>query len=158
MATRTKGGDAITALILEAFRLNGGLLRAGDRIAGAYGQTSGRWQVLGALRNGPETVAGIARAMGLTRQSVQRTADLLAAEGIVEFVENPAHRRAKLVHLTSAGRETLAGISALQVTWANGLAAALAADEAEIDAATEVLRQLRRELERQKADPKGAKQ
>lgn len=37
-------------------------------------------------------VAAIARAMGLARQSVQRTADLLEAEGLVEYVENPAHR------------------------------------------------------------------
>ena len=157
MHTRSPEADALTALILEVFRVNGGLLTAGDRIAGVHGQTSSRWQVLGALRHGPETVAGIARVMGRARQSVQRTADLLEAEGIVEYVDNPAHRRAKLVRLTAAGEATLAGISALQVEWTNGLAAAMKAGTPEIEAATEVLRQLRTELERPAADAKGGR-
>lgn len=146
----------MTALILEVFRVNGDLLSDGDRIAGAHGQTSSRWQVLGALRNGPETVAGIARVMGRARQSIQRTADILESEGIVEYVENPAHRRAKLVRLTSAGETILGRISALQVEWTNRLAAAMEAGAGEIEAATDVLRQLRRELEKPAADPKGA--
>ena len=158
MASRTPEADALTDLILEVFRVNGGLLRQGDRIAGAHGQTSSRWQVLGALRNGPETVAGIARVMGLARQSVQRTADLLASEGVVEYVDNPAHRRAKLVRLTAAGRETLRRISTLQVEWTNTLTAAMTADGAQIQAATDVLRQLRMELEGPVADTKGAPQ
>jgi DNA-binding MarR family transcriptional regulator len=153
---RTPPADSLTALILEVFRVNGDLLSEGDRIAGAHGQTSSRWQVLGALRNGPETVAGIARVMGRARQSVQRTADLLESEGIVEYIDNPAHRRAKLVRLTPAGATTLARISALQVEWTNRLTAAMKAGKAEIDAATDVLRELRTELERPAADPKGA--
>ena len=157
MQTRSPEADALTALILEVFRVNGGLLTAGDRIAGVHGQTSSRWQVLGALRHGPETVAGIARVMGRARQSVQRTADLLEAEGIVEYVDNPAHRRAKLVRLTAAGEATLSGISGLQVEWTNGLAAAMKAGTPEIEAATEVLRQLRTELERPAADAKGGR-
>lgn len=157
MPNRSPEADALTELILEVFRVNGDLLSEGDRIAGVHGQTSSRWQVLGALRNGPATVAGIARVMGRARQSVQRTADLLESEGIVEYVDNPAHRRAKLVQLTSAGEATLAGISALQVEWTNGLAAAIKAGKPEIEAATDVLRQLRTELERPAADPKGGR-
>ena len=157
MSTRSLEADALTELILEVFRLNGDLLSAGDRIAGVHGQTSSRWQVLGALRHGPETVAGIARVMGRARQSVQRTADRLEAEGIVEYVDNPAHRRAKLVRLTAAGEATLAGISALQVEWTNTLAAAIRAGKADIEAATDVLRQLRTELESPAAKPKGGR-
>ena len=157
MSTRSLEADALTELILEVFRLNGDLLSAGDRIAGVHGQTSSRWQVLGALRHGPETVAGIARVMGRARQSVQRTADRLEAEGIVEYVDNPAHRRAKLVRLTAAGEATLAGISTLQVEWTNTLAAAIRAGKADIEAATDVLRQLRTELESPAANPKGGR-
>ena len=157
MAARTPEADALTELILEVFRANGDLLTAGDRIAGVHGQTSSRWQVLGGLRHGPATVAGIARKMGRARQSVQLTADLLESEGIVEYVENPAHRRAKLVRLTPAGETTLARISALQVEWTNRLAADMSAGEPELEAATDVLRQLRTELERPAADPKGGR-
>ena len=155
MSARSPEADALTELILEVFRVNGGLLSEGDRLAGVHGQTSSRWQVLGALRDGPETVAGIARAMGRARQSVQRTADLLATEGIVEYVDNPAHRRAKLVRLTADGAATLAGISALQVEWTNGLVAAMKAGKSDIEGATDVLQQLRVELEKSVADPKG---
>ena len=157
MKRRSPEADALTELILEVFRVNGDLLSVGDRIAGVHGQTSSRWQVLGALRNGPETVAGIARVMGRARQSVQRSADLLEAEGIVEYVDNPAHRRAKLVRLTSSGEATLAAISALQAEWTNGLARAIRAGRADLEAATDVLRQLRGELEGPAADPKGGR-
>jgi len=61
--------------------------------------------VLGALRYSPVPLptASIARNMGLTRQAVQRIVDLLADRGLVVFQDNPHHRRAKLIVLTSAG-------------------------------------------------------
>lgn len=58
----------------------------------------------------PLPVAGIARTMGITRQSVQRIADLLVGRGLAEYVENPAHRRAKLLRVTGAGREAVSRI------------------------------------------------
>src|SRR6266545_2667657 len=94
---RSPAGNALTELVLEVFRVNGRLLAAGDRMARPAGQTSARWQVLGAVDREPRTVSQIARMMGLTRQSVQRTADRLHAEGLVAHTDNPAHRRARLV-------------------------------------------------------------
>ena len=123
--TRTAEAGTLTALILETFRLNGRLLAAGDRLTRPDGQSSARWQVLGALAAGPLTVADVARRMGLTRQSVQRTADLLAQGGLLAFTDNPRHRRAKLVTLTARGRSVLAGIDRRQVVWSNRLAAGL---------------------------------
>src|SRR3712207_8221001 len=104
---RTPAADALTELMLEVFRVNGDLLSEGNRLTSSLGQTSARWQILGALRSGPLTVADIARNMGLARQSVQRTADVLAGDGVVEFVDNPAHRRAKLVRVTTLGQAVL---------------------------------------------------
>jgi DNA-binding MarR family transcriptional regulator len=142
--------DAFTDLVLEVFRLNGRLLAAGDRLAAPVGLTSARWQVLGAIDGQPLSVAGIARAMGLTRQSVQRTADLLAAEGSVAFVPNPQHKRAKLVDLTPTGRAMLREVTVLQKAWAERTAAGLPA--ARIEAAAELLRTLRRRLEQAESD------
>jgi DNA-binding MarR family transcriptional regulator len=139
------GGQALTDLILEVFRLNGRLLAAGDRMTRPAGQTSARWQVLGAIDPDPRTVSQIARAMGLTRQSVQRTADRLAAEGVVSYVDNPAHRRAKLVALTPRGRSILDGISQRQVVWANDLGARLG--EADVRRALRVVHAFREFLE-----------
>src|SRR3712207_432709 len=105
METRTPTADALTELILEVFRVNGDLLAAGGLLTAGTGQTSSRWQVLGALAGTAAPVAAFARQMGLSRQSVQRTADLLVQEGLVEYAPNPARRRAKLVRLTARGRE-----------------------------------------------------
>jgi DNA-binding MarR family transcriptional regulator len=126
---RTGRGDVFTALVLEVFRLNGRLLSAGDALTRPAGQTSARWQVLGALDDGPLTVADVGRRMGLTRQSVQRTADLLEAEGLVSYALNPAHQRAKLTTLTARGRATLDAITTRQIEWANRIASRLVAED-----------------------------
>ena len=52
---------------------------------------------------GPLTVPQIAQMRPTSRQRMQRLADELAAEGLVEFIENPKHRRSKLVRLTPKG-------------------------------------------------------
>jgi DNA-binding MarR family transcriptional regulator len=138
-------GHALTDLILEVFRLNGRLLAAGDRMTRPAGQTSARWQVLGAIDTEPRAVSQIARVMGLTRQSVQRTADRLQAEGVVSYVDNPAHRRAKLVALTARGRSILDGITQRQVVWANDLGVRLG--EADVQRALRVVHAFRELLE-----------
>ena len=144
---RTRAGDALTDLILEIFRVNGDLLDAGDELTRDLGQTASRWQVLGALRNHEDTVSGIARVMGLARQSVQRTADLLRDDGLVEFVDNPAHRRAKLVRLTDQGRAFLRDLAPRQIAWVNSLAKGIQRSASEIETARDLLRDLRTELE-----------
>jgi DNA-binding MarR family transcriptional regulator len=52
---------------------------------------------------GPLTVPQIAQMRPTSRQRMQRLADELAAEGLVEFVENPKHQRSKFVRLTRKG-------------------------------------------------------
>lgn len=147
MTKRTPAAEALTDLILEVFRLNGRLLAAGDALTYPSGQSSARWQVLGAIADEPRTVASIARTMGLARQSVQRTADVLERDGIVEFAANPAHRRAKLVRLTRRGRRILDRITDAQAEWANDLVAGAALDQRAIGKALETATRLRSALE-----------
>ncbi|HET9974308.1 MAG TPA: MarR family transcriptional regulator, partial [Streptosporangiaceae bacterium] len=71
------------------------------------------------------TVAGIAREMGITRQSVQRIADILADRGLAEYLPNPAHRRAQLLTPTAEGRAAIARISPGAAAAAARLAKAL---------------------------------
>jgi DNA-binding MarR family transcriptional regulator len=148
----TPEAAALTELILEVFRVNGDLLAEGDRIAGEHGQSSARWQVLGAIVEQVRTVPGIAREMGLTRQSVQRTVDVLESEGIVEYLDNPAHRRSRLVAMTPRGREIYREILALQVQWSNGLAKELGVSQRDIRRALVLLRDLRAQLESPRAN------
>jgi DNA-binding MarR family transcriptional regulator len=72
------------------------------------GQTSARWQVLAAAQSGSMTVAQIAKALGLARQSVQRVADLLERDALAIYKRNPAHLRASLIRLTPKGSEVFA--------------------------------------------------
>jgi len=79
--------------------------------------------VLAAAGHAKMSVAEIARTLGITRQGVQRIADLLEADGLARYEENPDHVRAKHLVLTPRGREVLAGIRAKQSVWANALGA-----------------------------------
>lgn len=124
-------GEAFTNLVLQIFRINGMLLQAGDRMAAPAGQSSARWQVMGVIDHGPMTVAEAARRMGLTRQSVQRIADLLAQEGLAAYEHNPADKRAQLISLTSRGKKILRTIEAEQYQWANRLGEKLGLPELE---------------------------
>jgi DNA-binding MarR family transcriptional regulator len=125
---RTGSGDALTELVVKTFRLNGLFLEAAEQIARPAGLTAAWWQVLGAVLDQPRSVAGIAREMGLARQSVQRVADLLADRGLIEYGPNPAHQRAKLVAPTSAGRAAIDSLAATQHEWANRVAGAVGED------------------------------
>lgn len=115
----TNNGYAYTELVLAIFRLNGLLLEAGDRITQPVGLSSARWQVLGVVEHGAIPVAHVARVMGLSRQSVQQTADALERDGFIAYHENPNHRRAKLMALTPMGREALGYVKLHQAEWAN---------------------------------------
>lgn len=134
---RTPAGDAFTTLVVQILRLNGHLTAAGDALARPAGQSSARWQVMGVVEHGPATVAQVARALGLARQSVQRIADLLEADGLAEFTPNPADRRAALLQLTAAGRAALRTIQQAQRAWADALGAQLG--EEDLRRASEVL-------------------
>ncbi|WP_282779696.1 MULTISPECIES: helix-turn-helix domain-containing protein [unclassified Nocardia] len=95
--------ELFSTAAITSFQLNGQFLAIAEELARPAGLTAAWWQVLGAVLREPLPVAGIARAMGITRQSVQRIADLLVDKGLAEYRPNPAHRRAKLVAPTDAG-------------------------------------------------------
>lgn len=141
----TNAGEVFSEIVVEVFRLNGRLIATGDRITAPVDQTSARWQVLGVVAGGPASVAQVARTMGLTRQSVQRTADLLAADGLVRYTDNPHHRRAKLVTMTPEGQQALDYIQQRQARWANRIGEQH--DLEQMRTAAAVLRQLRESLE-----------
>ena len=140
----TPGGAAFTNFVVELFRLNGKMIAAGDKLTRDLGMTSARWQVLGAIGREAKTVADAARVMGLTRQNVQRIADWLAESGMAEFIDNPNHRRAKLVTLTPKGVALRQRINRRQARWANDIAAHLTLEE--VEAAIDLLKRVGRRL------------
>ncbi|MFJ8041459.1 MarR family winged helix-turn-helix transcriptional regulator [Kitasatospora sp. NPDC096147] len=131
---------------LAVFRLNGRFLGVAEELAAPAGLTAAWWQVLGAVLAEPLPVAGIARAMGITRQSVQRIADLLVDRGLAEYRTNPAHRRAKLLAPTEEGYQAVRRITPGHVEVAGRLSELLGGD-AEFAAVAEVLERLARALD-----------
>jgi len=121
--------EALSRTALGVFRLNGQFLAVSEQLARPAGLTAAWWQVLGAVLYEPLPVAGIARQMGITRQSVQRVADRLVAEGLAEYAPNPAHRTAKLVTPTAQGRAAVDRITPGHAKLAAQLAERLGEDE-----------------------------
>ena len=89
---------------------------------------------------GPLTVPQIAQMRPTSRQRMQRLADELAAEGLVEFIDNPRHRRSKLVRLTRKGDARYRELDARFLAIASTLGVALS--EPDIRRTTEIVRQL----------------
>lgn len=126
---RTEAGDVLTELIVTTFRLNGRLMDVAQGLAANGGLTAAWWQVLGGVLDRPRSVAEIGRRMGMTRQGVQRVADLLVERGLAEYRPNPAHRRAKLLACTEAGSWAIRRIALVQRPWADRIGAGPGADE-----------------------------
>lgn len=125
----TPAGTALTDVILTTFHLNGRLMDAAQGMAAAGELTAAWWQVIGGVLDEPRSVAEIARRMGMTRQGVQRVADLLVERELAEYRDNPAHRRAKLLACTEAGYWAVRRISLVQHPWADRVGQAVGTDE-----------------------------
>jgi DNA-binding MarR family transcriptional regulator len=147
--TARRPEDPLNDLVLNVFWLNGFFLDAADRLTAGTGLTTARWQVLGAVLHEPLTVAAVARNMGLARQSVQRTADLLVEQGLCEYSPNPAHRRAKLLSPTDRGLDSLRRLGPRSRAWSKRVRESVG--DGVIDAATVSVRELMSALERDEA-------
>jgi len=143
---RTPAADAVTALILDLFRLNNLLLTAGDRLVSELGLTSARWQILGAIvaAERPQPVAWLARDLGANRQNVQRIVNDLREAELVRFAPNPHHRRAQLVVLSDRGKQAFAAAMRLQAPWVNHLAEGVPVKD--LETTHRVMRALRQRL------------
>jgi DNA-binding MarR family transcriptional regulator len=147
MDDRRKSPNALTMdllireILFSYFRLNA----TGERLFAGIGQTPGKVSLMRTLlEQGPQSVAQIARSRPVARQAVQRMADELAAQGLLEYVENPTHRRAKLARLTAQGKKLMDETMAAELRWAGRLARAFGEQEVEI--ARDVIQRLTRIL------------
>jgi DNA-binding MarR family transcriptional regulator len=143
-AVKDQTGAELTHVLVETVRLAELFTSTGEALAKREGQTLARWLVLETLESGPEPVAEVARRLRLTRQSVQRVADLLERDGLIVYEDNPRHRRAKLARLTPKGAKVLGRIQRAQREWADRHAAELR--RADLEQAGDLLRGIREAL------------
>lgn len=123
MAELTPKGRVYRQILAELFRLRAVMLDSAEHLAAAAGLTSARWQILGAIEDTPAPVAHVARTLGLTRQAVQETADAMEREGLITFLENPDHKRARLMSPTPKARKALDYLRPRQLQFANMMGA-----------------------------------
>ncbi len=121
--------ELLSATAKTIFKLNGQFYEIGEDLARPTGLTAALWQVLAAVLREPLPVVGISREIGITRQSVQRTADILVDQGLAEYAPNPAHRRAKLLRPTGEGRAAVRRIAPAHAAFGKLLADELGIDE-----------------------------
>jgi DNA-binding MarR family transcriptional regulator len=73
------------------------------------------------IGQGNGTVSEIARATDYTRQSIQRLADSLVADGLAIYIPDPEDRRKQFITLTAKGGTLLAEMEADFDRWSKPL-------------------------------------
>jgi DNA-binding MarR family transcriptional regulator len=134
-------GEAIADLMLEVAQFFFRIRAVGQRTGLITSWGGGAFGFMRSLALiGPLTVPQIAQMRPTSRQRMQRLADELAAEGLVEFFDNPRHRRSKLVRLTSKGDARYRELSGRFLAIASTMGAD--SSEADVRKATEIVRRL----------------
>jgi DNA-binding MarR family transcriptional regulator len=69
---------------------------------------SGYWDLLSMVKtNPPMTVSDAARARSVSRQYMQKLANQLIAEGMIEMIDNPTHKGARKMQILPRGNQYL---------------------------------------------------
>ena len=98
-------GKALHDLFREVFKLQALLAKAMDEVHTESGLTTAKHRVMRAMsRIEPATIPDLAAFLGVSRQFVQNVCNDLFAQELIEFRNNPRHKRSKWVSLTDLGR------------------------------------------------------
>ena len=97
------------------------------------------------IAHGNGSVAEIARATDYTRQSVQRLADTLVADGLATYAPDPHDRRRQIITLTAKGSTLLDEMEADFDRWSKRLVQALGKEN--VTQTIEQLHELKRILD-----------
>jgi DNA-binding MarR family transcriptional regulator len=144
--------EAVAALMLEVAQCFFRIRALGQKtglITSWGGGAFGFMRSLALL--GPLTVPQIAEMRPTSRQRMQRLADELEGEGLVEFVVNPKHRRSQLVRLTPKGEARYRELNVRLLSIASTMGVALS--EADLRKTLDVVRRLSSEVKARSERP-----
>jgi DNA-binding MarR family transcriptional regulator len=114
-------------------------IEAVTQATAGFASAGGEWGVLRTLvKEGAQTVPEMARTRPVSRQHCQTICNALEKQGLVEFVDNPKHKRSKLVRATKKGRDRFQSMKKQFLGAAGVYAHLFTADE--ITIATDVCR------------------
>jgi len=132
-------------LIWETRRLFQCLKTLGDALHQEHGITASMRAVLEFLdKEEPQTVPQMASRRNVSRQNIQLIVNELIEKGLLEAVENPAHKRSQHIQRTEKGRSSFEQIKQREAS----LLAEIAGDfsDVEMGNAAETMRNLREHL------------
>lgn len=139
---QSEAGRALFELGMEVIHTYFKLRAAGERIGATPPAGAGSLGLLRSLaKEGPQPVPQLARDRDVSRQHIQTMVNDLAEQGLVEFIDNPAHKRSKLVAITESGKIRLAALLERVEDAYEGVSTGM--DKGEIRTAIKVLSQLR---------------
>jgi len=134
--------SSLYQLIVETRRLFHALAQASSELSQDTGVNASMRAVLEALYpDAQATVPEIARRKQVTRQHIQQIVNQLLAAGLVETLDNPAHKRSPLIALSPAGQGIFERIISREVELLRMLEGEF--DPAATAAAVETLQEIR---------------
>lgn len=103
--TRETGpGKKLHDLFREVFKLQSALSVVMDGVHEQAGLSTAQHRIMQTLLGmGSATVPDMASRLDVSRQFVQTVCNRLAAKALLEFTDNPRHKRSKLASLTDKG-------------------------------------------------------
>lgn len=143
---RTLGRRDLTLAVMNGvpwlfFRLQA----EGEKVGAVNAQRGGVWGLLNSvITQGPQTVPQLARARPVSRQHIQKLANEMAADGLIRFAANPAHKRSQLIEATPKGLDAYARMNAALGDLADRLGEGFTKEE--LFVAASVLERLRARL------------
>lgn len=148
-ANRQSRPDALFALFDETVALFHRLAAEAEKIHGQGPLLAAlRGMLRGLRRHGAQTVPALARMRPVSRQHVQELVNQLHEAELVEFAENPAHKRSRLVRLTPEGARKTDEMADRERRLLSGID--IGSSGLEIERASRVLRGIRGALESHK--------
>ena len=133
----THEGAAAMTVFLETMGLYFRLRDVGKQSGLVTPGGGGIWGFLHSLAvDGPQTVPQLAGARPVSRQHIQQIANQAEADGLIAFIDNPAHKKSKLVSLTDAGRVRHQQMTARFAEMAGKLAEGMSTQDLEVTGRT----------------------
>lgn len=108
MTEKSASGADLHSLFQKVFHLYATLSEVEDGIHEQAGMRTPHVKLAKTiLSQGQATVPDVAYAMKVSRQFVQTAVNELEKQGVLVFLENPRHKRSKLLQLTEYGQKKL---------------------------------------------------
>ena len=103
--SKPPGERELLELLLAAGATFHKMRHLGRRVGAVSEDGGGVWGLMRSLAlDGPQTVPQLARTRPVTRQHIQTLVNGLLDDGLVKLIDNPRHKRSRLVALTAAGK------------------------------------------------------